>query len=55
LEAVGVVQRNPYFVRCVLRDVAGITLSVFPDGRVMVHGTNDAGRARSIAARFVGS
>ncbi len=51
----GVVRRSPYLVRCALYDPAGIELSVFPDGRVMVHGTDDSARARSIVARFLGA
>lgn len=55
LETAGEVERTPYFLRCRLRDVEGISLTVFSDGRVIVQGTADAGRARSIAARFVGA
>jgi len=55
LAAAGRVRRTPYLVRCELLDVAGLTLTVFADGRAIVHGTNDAARARSIYARYVGS
>jgi adenylyltransferase/sulfurtransferase len=53
LSAAGQVQRTPYFVRCALRD-APLTLTVFCDGRILVHGTSDLAVARSAAARFVG-
>jgi adenylyltransferase/sulfurtransferase len=55
LETAGTVQPTPYFVRCTLAEFAGISLTVFPDGRVIVHGTGDVARARSISARFVGA
>jgi adenylyltransferase/sulfurtransferase len=55
LETAGTVQPTPYFVRCTLAEFAGISLTVFPDGRVIVHGTGDVAWARSISARFVGA
>jgi adenylyltransferase/sulfurtransferase len=55
LAGVGTVQRTAYFVRCTLRDPAGVRLTVFPDGRSLIHGVTDLGRAKSIHARFVGS
>jgi molybdopterin-synthase adenylyltransferase len=50
----GNVQRSVYFVKCHLRDPAGVTLTVFADGRTLVQGVTDLGRAKSIHARFVG-
>ncbi len=55
LAAGGDVERNPYFVRCRLREHEGLSLTVFPDGRVIVQGTADAARARSMVSRYVGS
>jgi adenylyltransferase/sulfurtransferase len=55
LATAGTVHRTPHFVRCTLRDPAGVRLTVFPDGRSLVHGVTDPGRAKSIHARFVGS
>jgi adenylyltransferase/sulfurtransferase len=55
LAAVGKVERSPHLLRCKLADGEGLTLSFFPDGRLIVHGTNDPRRARSIYARYVGS
>jgi molybdopterin/thiamine biosynthesis adenylyltransferase len=55
LSSVGEVERTPYFVRCHLRDPAGVKLTVFPDGRSLIHGVRDLGRAQSIYARFIGS
>jgi molybdopterin-synthase adenylyltransferase len=49
------IQQTPHMVRATLRDPAGMVLSVFPDGRVIVTGTSDVGRARSLAARFLGA
>jgi adenylyltransferase/sulfurtransferase len=55
LAGVGEVQRTPYLVRCGLSDPAEISLTVFPDGRSLIHGTIDLNRAKSLHARFVGS
>jgi adenylyltransferase/sulfurtransferase len=46
------VDRSAYLVRGRVDDQ--VELSVFSDGRVLVHGTNDPARARSIVARFLG-
>ena len=54
LAAVGEVQRSDYMVKCRLREDRSINLSLFPDGRLIVYGTSDVSRARSIAARVVG-
>jgi molybdopterin-synthase adenylyltransferase len=54
LRTAGTVEETPFFVRCKLQDPAGMSLTVFPDGRLIVAGTNDLGRARSIGARFIG-
>ena len=43
-----------YMVKCHLREDGGINLTAFPDGRVIVNGTDDVSKARSIAARVVG-
>jgi adenylyltransferase/sulfurtransferase len=55
LSAVGKVEKNSYLLRCQLSDTEGLTLSLFADGRLIVHGTSDPARARSIYARYVGS
>lgn len=55
LAAVGKVERSPYLLRCQLAGAEALTLSLFPDGRLIVHGTSDQRRARSIYARYVGS
>jgi adenylyltransferase/sulfurtransferase len=55
LASVGEVHRTTYFVRCRLADPAGVSMTVFPDGRSLIHGITDLGRAKSIHARFVGS
>jgi adenylyltransferase/sulfurtransferase len=54
-ENVGTVGRSPWFVRCRLNDPSGIDLTLFPDGRLLVHGITDVSRAASLYARFVGS
>jgi adenylyltransferase/sulfurtransferase len=55
LQSAGEVQRTPYFVRCALREGAPLRLTIFPDGRTIVHGTSDPVRARAIYDRYVGS
>jgi adenylyltransferase/sulfurtransferase len=52
LESVGKIQRNPYLLRLA---VDGYLLTVFPDGRTIVGGTNDITTARTVHARYIGS
>lgn len=52
---IGAVATSPWFVRCKLNDPAGIDLTLFADGRLVVQGSTEASRARSLYARFVGS
>lgn len=52
LAALGRVERNGMLVEC--EDGAGHRITVFPDGRTIVHGTSDLTAARRIAARFLG-
>jgi adenylyltransferase/sulfurtransferase len=53
LEPLGKVRRNEHLIRASLDD--GIELTAFADGRVIVHGTGDITRARSICARYIGA
>jgi adenylyltransferase/sulfurtransferase len=53
LESAGNVQATPYFLRCQIRQ-SNLTLTLFPDGRALVHGTADPAVARSIYAKIVG-
>lgn len=46
------IQQTPYLLRATVDET--IELSIFADGRVLVHGTNDPTVARSIVARFLG-
>jgi molybdopterin-synthase adenylyltransferase len=52
LEGVGRLQRNPFLLRLA---VDGCTLTVFPDGRAIVSGTNDLAIARTLHARYIGA
>jgi adenylyltransferase/sulfurtransferase len=52
LKAAGEVKVNEYLVR--LR-AEGYELTVFEDARAIVRGTDDAGVARSLYARYVGT
>ena len=50
---VGDIQTTPVFVRARLHG-EGAKLTVFADGRTVIHGTNDTARARTLRDRFVG-
>jgi adenylyltransferase/sulfurtransferase len=52
LDGVGVVTRNRFLLRL---DVDGYQLTVFPDGRTIVSGTDDVATARSLHAKYVGA
>ncbi|MFF2888413.1 ThiF family adenylyltransferase [Paenibacillus sp. NPDC057967] len=52
LSAIGQVYQNPYLLRLQLS--GGMTFVLFPDGRVIVQGTEDLARARSIYAELLG-
>ena len=52
LARVGPIVRNSYLLRLT---VDGYQLTVFPDGRTIVGGTDDVATARSLQARYVGS
>jgi len=52
LQGVGRVTRNDYLLRL---HVESHTLTVFPDGRAIVNGTEDIAEARTLYARYVGS
>jgi molybdopterin/thiamine biosynthesis adenylyltransferase len=52
LKGVGSVQRNSFLLRLTLDDYV---LTVFPDGRTIVGGTNDIAIARSLHARYIGA
>lgn len=55
LRAVGRVQQSGYLVRCDLNESPGLRLSIFADGRMIVHGTADFAKGRSLYARLIGS
>ncbi len=50
-QAMGRVQRNAYLMRL---ELESHVLTVFPDGRAIVGGTEDIAEARSLYARYVG-
>jgi molybdopterin/thiamine biosynthesis adenylyltransferase len=52
LTAVGAVQRNPFLVRLTADDYV---LTIFPDGRAIVGGTDDITTARNLYAKYVGN
>lgn len=54
-QPLGAIEQNRFFVRCSLRDPAEVRLTLFADGRLIVNGTRDMARAKSLYARFVGA
>lgn len=53
LVSAGTVQQSDFFVRCDLVHER-VSITLFPDGRALVHGTRDPAAARSIYARYIG-
>jgi molybdopterin-synthase adenylyltransferase len=51
----GDVEETRFFVHCRLAEPRDVRLTVFSDGRLIVQGTRDAARAKSLYARFVGA
>lgn len=54
LAGVGAVQQTPHLLKCAPAGEPGLSLTIFPDGRAIVHGTNDPSRARSAYAKWIG-
>lgn len=55
LSPLGVVESSRYLLRFHIGASAGITLTVFSDGRCIVQGTNDLSRTRTLVSQYVGS
>jgi adenylyltransferase/sulfurtransferase len=53
LESAGVVTSNPFLIRVAMVD-SDLEMTVFPDGRAIVKGTEDPAAARAIYSRYVG-
>jgi adenylyltransferase/sulfurtransferase len=52
LKPLGTVRYNPYVLQFA---AAPYEMTVFPDGRAIIKGTNDTGVARSLYARYIGA
>lgn len=52
LAGIGTVNRNPFLLRASIGDYL---LTVFPDGRAIVGGTDDIATARTVYAKYVGN
>jgi adenylyltransferase/sulfurtransferase len=52
LEEFGPVRSNNFLLKCLLDPYE---LTVFPDGRAIIKGTQDAAVARGIYAKYIGS
>jgi len=55
LGSAGELEHAKWFTRCRLHEPAGVTITCFRDGRLMIDGTPDLGRAKSICARYIGA
>ena len=51
LASLGTVTRNPFLVRAA---IDRYVLTVFPDGRAIIAGTDDPAEARTVYARYIG-
>ncbi len=54
LESAGSVTSNPFLARVVLEE-SGMDISVFPDGRAIIRGTEDPSVARAVYSRYIGA
>ena len=54
LESAGIVTSNPFLVRVAVTD-SELEITVFPDGRAIVKGTEDPAAARAIYSRYIGT
>lgn len=52
LWSVGKVVNTGYMLKA---DIEGYSFTIFPDGRVLVHGVDDHGLAKSLCAKYIGS
>jgi adenylyltransferase/sulfurtransferase len=52
LSVIGEVTRNPFLLRA---NVESYTLTVFPDGRAIIGGTDDIPTARGVYAKYIGN
>jgi adenylyltransferase/sulfurtransferase len=52
LKSVGQVRRNPFLLRV---NVEGYEITLFPDGRAIIGGTDDVATARTVYAKYVGT
>ena len=58
LEASGNVTTNPFLVRVALSQIYGehpIEMTIFPDGRAIIRGTEDPALARTLYSRYIGT
>lgn len=51
LSSLGSVRQNPNLLRC---DLGDVQITLFRDGRALIHGVDDPAQARSLYARYIG-
>lgn len=54
LSGQGHIALTPFLLRLQLSELPGIQLTIFTDGRLIVQGTTDSSRAKTIAAKYLG-
>lgn len=52
LQGIGRVTRNPYLLRLTVQDRQ---ITVFPDGRAIINGTEDVAESKTLYARYIGA
>jgi adenylyltransferase/sulfurtransferase len=55
LAGCGTIESSAFLLRVRLRELEGIMLTIFGDGRCIVQGTSDPARARSLVSQYLGS
>jgi hypothetical protein len=55
LAPIGQIHQTAFLLRCQIRHEPTLSLTIFSDGRTIVHGTQDIAQARSLVSRYIGS
>ena len=55
LAPIGQIHQTDFLLRCQMHQDPSLSLTIFPDGRTIVHGTQDIAQARSLVSRYIGS
>ena len=55
LAPIAQIHQTDFLLRCQMHQEPTLSLTIFPDGRTIVHGTQDIAQARSLVSRYIGS